>query len=77
MNARRWVIGVALLLLVGVGASSAVAADSATPETSARPTPIGPGDVYLALGDSVAAGVGRSVPEWGGTPPSSPAISTG
>lgn len=66
MNARRWVVRFALLLFVGAATSSVGVATlpsvGATPE---RPT-VGPGDAYLALGDSVAAGIGAERPGVGG-----------
>lgn len=67
MNGRGWAVRLVLLLFViGVGAPSAGAATSVADDASAATTVVGPGDVYLALGDSVAAGIGADRPDAGG-----------
>jgi lysophospholipase L1-like esterase len=66
MNARRWAVRLALLLLFGVGASTVAEANAIAPDATPEPAAVGPGDVYLALGDSVAAGVGAERPGEGG-----------
>lgn len=66
MNARSWMVRSVLLLLVGVGVSSVGATDRVADETLLTSSSVGPGDAYLALGDSVAAGIGATRPDEGG-----------
>lgn len=68
MNARSWVVRSVLLLLLGVGVSSVGATDRGAGATPRPSSPVGPGDAYLALGDSVAAGIGATRPDEGGYP---------
>lgn len=65
MNGGRSVLALALVVLVGAGVAiprTVVGAEGAAVASGA----VGPGDAYLALGDSIAAGIGASRPDEGG-----------
>lgn len=66
MKTARSVAALALVILIGAGVSIPRAAAGAEGTAEVPSSAVGPGDAYLALGDSIAAGIGASRPSQGG-----------